>query len=186
MGGSVFMPRRRLLIFSPTVCNLPPMLMKSWRVEATIWTMFGQLPMVARDYKASQHWEFLYRPRCRFVSVHKHAPQLHRPTFGHRLITTPSSSSRQMFPQSSRLTHPYSNLFLPPSPRLLLDAWGRRISSWDVLGNVDRYKTVDFEKGVVVGVCGLWSAADPSQSREKLGMSIIQYMRRWKDSLRSI
>lgn len=38
------------------------------------------------------------------------------------------------------------------------------------------YKTVDGKKGVVVGVCGLWSAAEPSQSRRKLGRSIVQYI----------
>lgn len=42
-----------------------------------------------------------------------------------------------------------------------------------LLGDVDRCKMVDSEKGVVVGVCGLWSSAEPSQNRGKRARSQI-------------
>lgn len=129
---------------------------KSWRVKAAM-DNFCAAANAARDKEAAQRREFLNRPRCRFVAVRKHAPQLHTPAFKPAPTPPPRLRARRLGKAVDDTPIPISFL---PKPKALVGCLKKkdyqprveRMGVAFVRGDVDRRKTVEKWIGIKQGV----------------------------------
>lgn len=130
--------------------------LKSWGVEAAM-NQFWAAAKAARNHEVAQHQEFLNRPRCRFVPVCKHAPELHSPAFE----PNPTPPRR---PHAERFQEAVDDTPIPicffPKPKELIGCLKNKCSRPRVegmavafvLGDVDRRRTVERWIGIKQGV----------------------------------
>lgn len=130
--------------------------LKSWGVEAAM-DQFWAAAKAARNHELAQHQEFLDRPRCRFVPVCKHTPQLHSPAFEPNPIPPRRPHAKRF--QTAVDDHPIPICFFP-KPKELVGCLKRKCSRprvegvgvTFVLGDVDRHKMVERWIGIKHGV----------------------------------